>query len=112
VTTTAGSTCDDSQFNELMELYPSKGTRPDGTTYLLKVKLNNCQKAYKEYLKTGVMPHDEIMTALKVELNDKRMTGNTHYQKGLFNWIKDKSFEQYRGRSVEPVELGYGTELI
>jgi hypothetical protein len=112
VTTTSGSTCDDNQFNELMELYPSTGTKPDGTTYLLKGKRNDCKRAYIDYLKTGVMTHDEIMTALKVELNNKRMTGNTHYQKGLLKWIDEKIFEQYKGMSVKPVEQGYGTELI
>jgi len=112
VTTTAGSTCDESQFNELLELYPSVGTKPDGTTYVLKNKLNECKKAYVEYLKTGVMTHDEIMTALKVELNDRQMTGKTHYQKGLFKWIDDRTFELYRGRTIEPIELGYGQTLV
>jgi hypothetical protein len=52
------------------------------------------------------------MTALKVELNDKQMTGRTHYQPGLLKWINDKSFEQYRGRKLEPVDTGYGTEML
>jgi actin-related protein len=57
------------------------------------------------------MTHDEIMTALKVELNDKRMNGKTNFQKGLFRWIEDKSFEHYRGKKLETVDMGYGTEL-
>ena len=112
MTTTAGSSCEENRFMELLEKYPSEGTKPDGTTYPLKGKLSGCKRAYSEYLQTGTMTHDEIMTALKVELNDKQITGKAHYQQGLFNWIMDKSFEQYKGRSVEPVELGYGTELI
>jgi hypothetical protein len=52
------------------------------------------------------MSHDEIITALKVELNERRMTGKTHYQPGLLKWIEDKIFEEYQGRSIEPVMPG------
>jgi hypothetical protein len=112
VTTTADSNCQVNQFNELIELYPTTGTRSDGTSYKLKGNLNKCKKTYADYLRTNGMNHDEIMTALKVELNDKQMTGRTHYQPGLLKWINDKSFEQYRGRKLEPVDMGYGTEML
>jgi hypothetical protein len=111
VTTTTGSTCDEGQFNELMELYPSEGTTKDGTTYKLKGKRDECKRAYIEYLKTNGMTHEEIMIALKVELNDKEMSGKTHFQPGLYRWLQDKVFEQYKGRILEPFKLGYGTEL-
>jgi hypothetical protein len=111
MTMTADGTCEESQFNELIELYPATGTKPDGTSYKLKGNLDKCKKAYTDYLKTNVMTHDEIMTALKVELNDKRMNGKTNFQKGLFRWIEDKSFEHYRGKKLETVDMGYGTEL-
>lgn len=107
VTTTSSSTYEN-QFVEIMEAYPTMGTRPDGSTYKLKGKRNECKKMYVEYLKTGVMTHTEIMTALKVELNDKQMTGKTHYQPGLFKWLDDKTFEQYRGRTVTPSHTLYG----
>lgn len=112
MTTTAGSTYDDSQFDELLAAYPSQGTKPDGTTYQLKGKRHDCKRAYSEYLHSGGMTHDEILTALKVELNDRQMTGNTHYQQGLFRWIEDRSFEQYKGRIVEPAKVSYGQNFI
>ncbi len=111
VTTTAGSTWDESQFNELLELYPSVGTKPDGTIYQLKGNRNNCKKAYIDYLKTGVMTHEAVMKALQVELNDKQRTGTTHFQKGFFRWIDDRTFEQYKERTIEPIALGYGQIL-
>ena len=111
-TTTADSTCYDDQFDELFEQYPSEGTREDGTTYSLKVDYDKCKKAYVEYLTTHEMPHGDIMKALQVELNGKRMTGNRHYQKGLLRWINEKDFEQYRGRALEQFELGYGQTLV
>ena len=99
------------EFSELYEAYPSKGNRRDGSTYILRNRQEECQKAYTDYLKQRRMTHDEIMLALKVELNDRQMTGN-YFQKVLFNWIKDKFFEQYKGKSLEPVDMGYGTEMI
>ena len=112
VTNTAGSTCDENQFNELVELYPSVGTKPDGTVYKLKGKLNDSKRAYNDYLKTNVMTHDEVIIALQIELNDKQITGKTHYQPGLFKWIDEKKFEQYKDRPLEPVHLSYGTEIV
>jgi hypothetical protein len=40
------------------------------------------------------------------------MTGNTHYQQGLLKWIHEKTFEIYRGRSIETVEPKYGEILM
>jgi hypothetical protein len=111
ITITTDGTCNESQFNDLIELYPTTGTKPDGTSYKLRGNLDKCKKAYADYLKTNVMTHDEIMLALKVELNDRLITGKTNYQPGLLKWIENKSFEKYRGKTLEPVDMGYGTEL-
>lgn len=110
-TSTTSGTCEKDQFNELLELYPDSGTNQDGTTYPTKGKLDECFKAYTDYLKTKQMTHEEIMTALKVELQDRRNHGRTNYQPGLPKWIDRKDFEDYRGRSVEPNVPGYGETL-
>jgi hypothetical protein len=89
-----------------------KESIPEHLSYKLKGNLDKCKKTYTDYLNTNGMKHDEIMTALKVELNDRRITGNILYQQGLLKWINDKSFEQYRGRKLEPVDTGYGTEML
>jgi hypothetical protein len=111
VTTTKDSICQENQFNELMELYPDTGTKSDGTIYKLKGKTNICKKAYMEYLNTDGMRHAEILTALRVELNERRMTGKTNYQPGLLKWIKARTFELYKERTDEPVEPGYGQSM-
>jgi hypothetical protein len=95
-----------------MGLYPDIGIRNDGTTYPLKSNQANCKKSYADYLKTNVMTHDEIITALPAELVDKQRTGHTHCQPGLLKWINERRFEQYRGKSFEPAEVGYGETLI
>jgi hypothetical protein len=100
------------EFTELWAAYSPYGNSKDGTTYRLKTNKIKCQQAYSEYLSKGNMNHDEIMTALKVELNDRQMTGWTYYQPGLLKWINNRSFEQYRGRTLEPVDMGYGTEVL
>ena len=111
VTTTADSTCYDDQFNELLELYPNISNRSDGTTYSLKCKLKECKKAYINYLKSNAMPHDAVMLALRVELNEKERTGKILYQEGLMRWIENKTFEQYKGKPIKPVVEPYGTEF-
>jgi len=112
VTTTADSHCEKSQFNELLAVYPSMGTRLDGTTYRLKGKRSESERAYNNYLRTNVMSHDEIITALQIELNERRITGNTYFQQGLLKWIEDRTFEDYRGRTIEPVKVGYGQTFL
>jgi hypothetical protein len=112
VTTTDDNICSQSQFNQLLELFPSEGTKQDGTTYKLKSKLKECKKAYTDYLNSNAMTHDEIMTALKIELNEKQLTGKIYFQIGLYRWIKDKLFEQYRGKKFEPAKLGYGQTML
>jgi hypothetical protein len=111
LTTTADSTCYDDQFNELLELYPNISNRPDGTTYSLKTKRKECKKAYINYLESNAMPHEAVMLALRVELNEKERTGKSLYQQGLMRWIEDKTFEQYKGKTIKPVVVPYGCEL-
>jgi hypothetical protein len=112
VTTTADSHCEEKQFHELFALYPSQGTRLDRTTYRLKGNRSESERAYNDYLLTNGMSHDEVMTALKVELNERRMTGNTYFQPGLLKWLEDRIFENYKGRSLDPTEPGYGQSFL
>jgi hypothetical protein len=112
VTITADSTCYDNQFNELVELYPNISNRSDGTTYPLKGKLKECKKAYITYLKSNAMPHDAIMLALRVEISEKERTGKMSFQQGLMRWIENKTFEQYKGKTIKPVVEPYGCEFI
>ena len=112
LTTTADSNCREGQFEELLALYPFLGTKPDGATYPLKGKRNDCKRAYSEYLETNAMTHDEVMTALQVELSDRERNGRTHFQQSLFRWIEDRTFEQYKGLTIEPVKVGYGQTFL
>jgi hypothetical protein len=111
-TTGTVANCYESQFNELKELYPPSVIRKDGNPYPLKGKIKDCEKLYIKYLKTGKRSHDEIINCLKVELEDKMHTGNTMYQVGLLRWIEDELWEVYKGRTIEPAEVGYGTEIV
>ena len=100
------------EFLELWAAYPTEGNHKDGTPYRLKTNKVKCQQAYSDYLKEGKMTHEEIMTALEVESTDKQKQYRTYFRKGLLSWIKDKSFERYKGKSIEPIDMGYGTELL
>ena len=50
MTMTMDGTCNESQFNEPIELYPTTGTKSDSTSNNLKGNLNKCKKAYTDYL--------------------------------------------------------------
>jgi hypothetical protein len=112
LTSTTGGSCDERFFNELIKMYPSEGTRPNGTTYKTTSNLKDCRRVYLEYLRTNGMNHKEIMTALQVEIRDKQMKGQTHYQPGLLKWLEGRNFEHYKGRALELIDTGYGTELL
>jgi hypothetical protein len=99
------------EFLELWAAYPTEGNHKDGTTYPLKCNKIKCQQAYSDYLNQGSMTHKEVMTALEVESTDKQKQYRTYFRKGLLSWIRDKSFEDYRGKTLEPIDLGYGNEL-
>ena len=99
------------EFLELWAAYPTEGNHKDGTTYRLKTNKVKCQHAYSDYLNQGNMTHKEIMTALEVESTDKQNRYRTYFRKGLLSWISNKTFEKYKGRIVEPIDLGYGNEL-
>lgn len=99
------------EFQELWELYPLEVTRSNGNTYKARIRRKECEQLYSEYLDSGKMTHDEIKTALIVELNEKKNTGKMMFLQNIYNWIKDRSFEQYKGKCLEPVYMGYGTEL-
>jgi hypothetical protein len=111
VTMTADSNREERQFYELLKLFPPVGTKRDGTKYEVKGRLKECQKAYIDYLRTNAMTHEEILTALKVEMNERQMNGKTHYQPRLLKWIEERKFELYKGRTIQPAEPGYGQSI-
>lgn len=110
ITITGG--INEAKFDELVAAYPDEGLRSDGTTYPLKRKLKDSRRLFYDYLATGAMSFDEMMTALKVELNDKKRNGKTQFQPGLYRWLSEKMFEQYKGRVLEPEKPAYGTQLV
>jgi hypothetical protein len=111
-TTGTGATCYEDQFNELKELYPVDSTWDDGRTVPLNRNLAECKKLYIELLKTGKVSHEEIMTCLKVELQERLQTGTKQYQPSLLKWINEDGWKAFKGRTLKPVELRYGTEVI
>ncbi len=111
-TTTNGGSCHKEEFQELLKLYPTEVRRSDGNMRRLHTRTKDSERLYSEYLDSGGMTHDKVKTALIVELRDRQLLNTTKYQKNLYNWISDKTFETYKGRSIEPNKQLYGTELI
>jgi hypothetical protein len=110
-TTGTDATCYDDQFNELIEFYPVSSTWSDGRIVPLNRKLEECKNLYTELLRTGKIYHQDIMTCLKVELEEREKTRNKQYQPSLLKWIKEAGWKVYKSRTLQPVYVPYGTEL-
>jgi len=107
-TTGPDATCYENEFNELQELYPASVTGPNGNQNILKANIEDCKKEYIEYLLTQQKSHEEIITCLQRELDERNRTGNTMYQPSLLKWIKEKRWEPYENNNSEPIEAKYG----
>ena len=64
------------EFEELLELYPIKVLRPDGTKDYLRTDLKRCKKMYLQVLGASKTRHKTIMNALKFELKVREQEGN------------------------------------
>lgn len=107
----------DDLFDELLQEYPSKVTRPDGSTDWLKTDLTRCRKQYTLLVKKDEVLHKHIMACLRFELSERRMTNKMLFMKRLPKWLATeewKVWEQQLNESpvTETTQLGYGLKLI
>jgi hypothetical protein len=100
------------QFLELKNLYPNEVIRSNGSKDYLKTGNKRCEMLYTTYLMEGLLTHSEVMDCLKVELNNRGQSGKMKYIKKFVNWLNTREFEAYKELTVEPVSMGYGTELM
>ncbi len=104
------------EFEELLELYPVKVLRPDGTKDYLRTDLKRCKKAYLKILGASSTRHKTIMNALKFELQIREQEGNMRYMKRLPKWLAAEEWHVYIERMNDKEDTnehsGYGTTLI
>ncbi|MBN1183426.1 MAG: hypothetical protein JXB49_14130 [Bacteroidales bacterium] len=110
-TTCTDATCLKSKFDELNELYPVSVSSYGGQTNFLKANLEDCEREYTEYLMSQQTSHEEIISCLKKELDERNHTGQAYYQPSLLKWIKDKRWTAYEHKIREHTEERYGETL-
>jgi len=111
-TTGTDATCYENEFNELQELYPASVTGPNGQKNILNANIEDCKKEYIEYLMTQQKSHEEIITCLQRELDERSRTGNIMYQPALLKWIKEKRWATYENINMDSIEEKYGQTIV
>jgi hypothetical protein len=106
-------------FDDIMQEYPVKVIRPDGTTDYLRVDLNRCRKEYAKITKNNRELHIRIVDLLKFEVAQRTRDGKLSYMPRLPKWIDSQgwtAYEQYRndlnpfiaGNQIESAGYGQG----
>lgn len=103
-------------FDELLEEYPIKVTRPDGTKDYLKTDVKRCRKNYKK-IATSNLKHRRIIEALKFEKKVRENENSWKYMKRLPKWLSSEEWKVFEERmkdeeNIDKESLGYGQELI
>jgi len=103
-------------FDELVEEYPVKVYRPDGTKDYLRSDLKRCKKNYLKIAPTK-KKHERILNALKFEKQVREKENSWKYMKKLPKWLSSEEWKIYEERMEDEskekeTDLGYGQELL
>jgi len=102
-------------FQELVNIYPIKTIRSDGTKDYLRMDLERCRKIYNKKVNGVLSKHEKIMHCLKYELQVRHKEGSMTYMKRLPKWLASEEWKVFEERMLdEGVEEDntYGTELL
>lgn len=102
-------------FDELVENYPIKVFRPDGTKDYLRSDLNRCRKNYKK-IAPSRKKHQRVLKALEFEKKVREMEDSWKYMKKLPKWLSSEEWKVFEERMKDEQEkdgeqLGYGQDL-
>lgn len=104
------------EFEELLELYPVKVLRPDGTKDYLRTDLKRCKKLYQKILGASKFRHARVMEALKFELEVRENEGSMRYMKRFPKWLASEEWKVFEERLNDKDDSnehsGYGTTLL
>ncbi len=107
----------DTLFDKLIEKYPIKTIRSDGTKDYLRTDLTRCRRIYHRITNGNVSKHSHIMSCLDFELKIRHKEGSMEYMKRLPKWLASEEWLTYEQRMTdEPTinmeEQTYGTKLV
>ncbi len=104
-------------FDEFYSIYPISVIRGDGIKDYLRADVNRCRKIYNNLVGKSSSKHEEIMSALKFELSNRRANNSMKYMKRMYKWLTSeeyKTFEEYvkEGNIKTDKVQVYGTEIV
>lgn len=100
-------------FDELLEIYPKSVIRPDGTKDYLRSDLKRCRVKYRNITNNRLKKHNEILDALKFEVNIKTKEGTLKFMKRLPKWLMEEGWTLYQERMNDNSSNinTYGTDI-
>ena len=103
-------------FQELVDNYPVKTIRSDGTKDYLRTDLERCRKIYQRVTNGNLSKHEEILDCLTYELRLRESEGSMPYMKRLPKWLASEEWKAYKERMNDEengeIDNVYGTELL
>jgi hypothetical protein len=105
-------------FSEFYDSYPVYSIRTDGSRDYLRSDVNRARVVYNKLVGKSETKHNEVMTALKAELAEKRASNKMSYMKRMYKWLTSEEYLVYLEKSKaiiysdEPKTISYGTEVV
>ena len=105
-------------FDEFYSIYPISVTRTDGSKDYLRADVYRCRKAYNSLVGKSASKHEEIVAALKHELQNRRINGSMQYMKRMYKWLTSEEYQTYSEAQNENSVISstpitaYGTDVI
>lgn len=82
-------------FEELYNTYPVKTIRPNGNIDYLRVDHKKSKRLYYNIIRTNRLKHDFILKCLKIEIEERKNSGQMSYMKRLPSWLSSDGWEGY-----------------
>jgi hypothetical protein len=102
-------------YDEFLEHFPVKVTRPLGNIDYLRIDLSRCKLLYNKITKGDRETHNNMIKYLDEEVKVRTQTNQMKFMKSLPKWLASEEWEVWRLRMTDSKELnyslGYGQSL-
>jgi len=101
-------------FDEFLEHFPVKVTRPDGNTDFLRSDLKRCKVIYNKIIKGDRELHNDMLKYIDGEVKLRTQTNQMKFMKRLPKWLASEEWEIWKVQLDNPTSdspLGYGQNL-